>query len=90
MFDIGFWEIIIILIIVLLVVGPDQLPAFARQSGRAISEIKRLINNLQRELKQELSLQDQASFKQQLDELDDLMRDAPDKAQKFSATDQRD
>ena len=55
MFDIGFWELIIIAIVALLVVGPDRFPAFARQAGKWFGKFRRLINNLQRELKQELS-----------------------------------
>ena len=31
MFDIGFWELIVIAVIALLVVGPEQLPGFVRE-----------------------------------------------------------
>ena len=78
MFDIGFWELVILAVIALLVVGPDKLPAFAQQAGQWIGKIRRLKNNLQRELKQELSLDEGKEFKQQLSDLDDLMKNAPD------------
>ena len=33
MFDFGFWEITLILIVSLIVIGPDKLPSFAAQIG---------------------------------------------------------
>ena len=69
--------------IALLVVGPDRLPAFARQSGKWLGKFRRLINNLQRELKQELLIDEGKVFKQQLNELDDLMKNAPDQDPDF-------
>jgi sec-independent protein translocase protein TatB len=83
-FDIGFWELVMIATIALLVVGPDKLPAFARQSGKWLGKFRRLINNLQRELKQELLIDEGKAFKQQLGDLDDLMKNAPDLDPDFS------
>ncbi|MCH8847082.1 MAG: twin-arginine translocase subunit TatB [Proteobacteria bacterium] len=84
MFDIGFWELIIIAIVALLVVGPDRFPDFARQAGKWLAKFRRLINNLQREIKQELSIDEGKVFKQQLEELDGLMKNAPDQDPDFS------
>ena len=64
--------------IALLVVGPDRLPAFAQQAGKWLGKFRRLINNLQRELKQELLIDEGRTFKRQLNDLDDLMKNAPD------------
>ncbi len=85
MFDIGFWELVMIATIALLVVGPDKLPAFAQQTGKWLGKFRRLINNLQRELKQELLIDEGKEFKQQLGELDDLMKNAPDQDPDFSS-----
>ena len=71
--------------IVLLVVGPDRLPAFAQQAGRWLGKFRRLINNLQRELKQELFIEEGKAFKKQLGDLDDLMKNAPDQDPDFSS-----
>jgi len=86
MFDIGFWELVIIAIVALLVVGPDKFPAFARQAGKWLGKFRRLINNLQREIKQELSIDEGKAFKQQLEELDGLMKNAPDQEPDFSGS----
>lgn len=83
MFDIGFWELVLIATIALLVVGPDRLPAFARQAGKWLGKFRRLINNLQRELKQELLEEEGKAFKKKLNDLDDLMKNAPDQDPDF-------
>lgn len=85
MFDIGFWELFMIATVALLVVGPDRLPAFAQQAGKWLGKFRRLINNLQRELKQELLIDESKAFKRQLNDLDDLMKNAPDQDPDFSS-----
>jgi len=85
MFDIGFWELFMIATVALLVVGPDRLPAFAQQAGKWLGKFRRLINNLQRELKQELLIDESKAFKRKLNDLDDLMKNAPDQDPDFSS-----
>ncbi len=50
MFDIGFWEIAVIAIVALLVVGPEQLPGLLRTAGSWVGKAKRLINEAKTEL----------------------------------------
>ena len=40
MFDFGFWELALILVISLIVLGPERLPVFAAQLGSWIKKIK--------------------------------------------------
>lgn len=47
MFNIGFQEILLILLIALVVVGPRNLPNVARALGRAFAEFRRAMNELQ-------------------------------------------
>lgn len=81
MLDIGFWEIVVIATVALLIVGPDKFPSLARQIGKLLSTTQRMFNNLKRDLKTELRLDEENSFKQHLDELDDLMKNAPNEKQ---------
>lgn len=46
MFGIGISEIIIILIIALLVIGPDKLPDLAKKLGKSMAELKRTTDDL--------------------------------------------
>lgn len=53
MFDIGFWELSLIGIVALLVVGPDKLPGVAREAGRMLGRAQRMAGDLRREFEQE-------------------------------------
>ena len=57
MFDIGFAELLIIFVVALLVVGPEQLPTVARKVGLYIGRLKRSFNNIKQEVEQELEIE---------------------------------
>ncbi len=82
MFDIGFWELVVIGIVALLIIGPEKLPGFARTAGHWISKLRRFINSTRRELEQELG--EHSDYTQNLSSLDDLIKDAPDRAPGFN------
>lgn len=46
MFDIGFLEIIVILVIALIVIGPERMPEVARKIGQFMGKTKRFINSM--------------------------------------------
>ena len=54
MFDIGFWELTVIGIVALLVIGPDKLPAVARTAGLWISKARRVITGVKNDISREL------------------------------------
>lgn len=54
MFDIGFWELIVIGIIGLVVLGPERLPTAIRSVRSWIHKVKTFSNNVQTEIKEEL------------------------------------
>lgn len=58
MFDIGFWEITLIAIIALIVVGPDRLPEFARTAGLWIGRARRLFSDVKRDIDRELQTEE--------------------------------
>jgi len=41
MFDIGFWELLLISIIALVVIGPERLPSAAAKVGKIIGQVRR-------------------------------------------------
>ena len=53
MFDIGFWEVGIIAIVALLVVGPERLPTMIRVAGQWAGRGQRLARELRAELNRE-------------------------------------
>lgn len=56
MFNVGGGEIIVILLIALIVLGPDKLPNTARQVGRFMGEIRRMSNGFQQELRDAMTV----------------------------------
>ncbi len=59
MFDIGFWELGLIGVVALLVIGPERLPGVARSAGMWIGRVRRFVSNTQAEINQELGKADE-------------------------------
>lgn len=53
MFDIGFWEITLILILALIVLGPERLPGAARTVGHWVGKARRYIEGVKSEVERE-------------------------------------
>jgi sec-independent protein translocase protein TatB len=67
MFDIGFFELLVIFVIALLVLGPERLPRVARQIGYWSGRARSAFNNLRYELEREAHNQDmQEKFRKQM------------------------
>ena len=58
MFNIGGGELIVILLVALIVLGPQRLPDAARQLGKAMGDLRRLSSGFQNEMKQALDTAD--------------------------------
>jgi sec-independent protein translocase protein TatB len=56
MFDIGFWELCLIAIVALLILGPERLPTAARTAGKWISKIRNMVAGVKQEIDRELQL----------------------------------
>ena len=56
MFDIGFWEIILISVVGLIVLGPERLPVAIRSVMRWVNTAKSMANSVRAEISQEIKL----------------------------------
>ena len=54
MFDFSFWELTIVLMVALVVVGPDKLPILAGKIGRWVGKIKQMVTSVRSDIEQEL------------------------------------
>ncbi len=54
MFDIGFWELGIIMIVALVVIGPDKLPGIARSAGKWVGKARYFIANVKQDIQKEM------------------------------------
>lgn len=55
MFDIGFWELFVIGIVALLVIGPERLPDVARKAGMWMGRARRLVQQVKDDIDRELA-----------------------------------
>lgn len=54
MFDVGFWELTIIAIVALLVIGPERLPGVARTAGLWFGKIRGFVTSVKADIDKEL------------------------------------
>lgn len=75
MFDIGFLELLVILVIALLVIGPERMPEVARKIGQFMGKMRRFVNSMKeegqvqetlREIKDSMNLEEE---KRQIDNI---------------------
>jgi sec-independent protein translocase protein TatB len=57
-FDIGFWELVLISVVGLVVLGPERLPHAIRSVSRFIGAAKSMANSVKDELSHELKVQE--------------------------------
>jgi sec-independent protein translocase protein TatB len=79
MFDIGFWELAVLAVVALLVVGPERLPQLVRDGARWVRAVRRFVTETRYEIERELDIDAQRDFSRGLAEMDELMRIAPDR-----------
>ena len=66
MFDFGMWEIAIILVITLIVVGPEKMPALARKTGLYVGKFRKFVSKIKNDINSEIEaeeLKEQLSIK---------------------------
>lgn len=71
MFDIGFWELTVIGVVALLVIGPERLPGVARTAGHWAGKARRYLGSVKADIDREMRaeelrkiLDDQATAKE--------------------------
>ncbi len=62
MFDIGFWELAIIFVVALVVVGPERLPGMVKTAGRLVGRAQRAARDLKYEIEREAEIQEIKKF----------------------------
>ena len=55
MFDIGFWELGIIGVVALVVIGPERLPGVARTIGRWVASMQRFVSSVKADIDSEIN-----------------------------------
>jgi len=58
MFEIGFWELVLVGLVALLVFGPERLPRVAREAALWVKKARAVVSSVKEEIHHELELQD--------------------------------
>ena len=58
MFDMGFWELVLIFVVALVVVGPERMPQLIRTTGQWIGRAQRIARELRAEFEREAQTQE--------------------------------
>lgn len=94
MFDIGFWELVLIAIVGLVVLGPERLPVAIRTVARFIHSARAMANGVKDELSHELKIQElQEQLKQTQQNVEEQLKpdvDASAEALKQAAREMKD
>ncbi len=56
MFDIGFWEMLLLMALGLVILGPDKLPVLAIKIGNYVGKARSMVNSFARQMRQEVEL----------------------------------
>jgi len=72
MFDIGFWEILLIAVVALIVVGPERLPKLIRVTGLWIGRAQASLQSIRNEISKELRAQELQDALKKPDNMPDL------------------
>ena len=72
MFDIGFWEIAVIGVIALLVIGPERLPAVARKAGMWVGRTRRYVAHVKQDIEREINADEMRQLLEKSQGIEDL------------------
>ncbi|MBX9608851.1 MAG: Sec-independent protein translocase protein TatB, partial [Gammaproteobacteria bacterium] len=76
MFDVGFWELLLIFVVALIVVGPERMPGLIRTTGQWLGRAQRVARELRAEFEREAHTQEFKALNQQFQEEDRRLKEA--------------
>ncbi|MDR0702568.1 MAG: Sec-independent protein translocase protein TatB [Azoarcus sp.] len=74
MFDLGFSEIAVIAIVLLVVVGPERLPRVARAAGHLLGRFHRYVAEVKADIRREIQIDELKTLREQAHALDQTLR----------------
>jgi sec-independent protein translocase protein TatB len=87
MFDVGFWELCLVGLVSLIVIGPERLPKAARIAGFWVGKTRNMVHNVKMEIKEEFQAEElRQTLKEQQDKLEDFKEMANNIAQSGHST----
>jgi sec-independent protein translocase protein TatB len=82
MFDIGFTELLVIVVVALIAIGPQQLPKVARTLGHLFGRMQRYVNDVKADISREMELEELKKLQSSMEDAARSMRDSVDSVNK--------
>jgi sec-independent protein translocase protein TatB len=79
MFDIGFSELLVIAVVALIVIGPQQLPRVARTLGHLFGRMQRYVNDVKADITREMELDELKKMRTSMEDAASSFRSSVDK-----------
>ena len=76
MFDIGFSELLVIMVVALIVIGPERLPKVARTLGHLFGRMQRYVNDVKADISREMELDELKKMQSSMEDAARSMRDS--------------
>lgn len=76
MFDIGFTELLVIVVVALIAIGPQQLPKVARTLGHLFGRMQRYVNDVKADISREMELEELKKLQSSMEDAARSMRDS--------------
>lgn len=91
MFDIGFWELLVIGIMALLILGPERLPCAIRSTMKVVRGVKQTANGFKTEVEEQLRIHElhenlKKAEQQGLNDLDPTLQKSVDELKAAAAS----
>lgn len=89
MFDVGFWELCLIGLVSLLVIGPEKLPAAARVAGFWLGKTRNMVASVKAEIKEELQAEEMRQILKEhsgIEEVESLLDQGTDSVDKTASS----
>ncbi|MCB1828982.1 MAG: twin-arginine translocase subunit TatB [Chromatiaceae bacterium] len=87
MFDIGFWELMLIGLVALVVVGPERLPKLAYTAGKWLGKGRSMLNAVKSEIDKEIKAEELKQIlekqKKQLNPLEEVIEETASTMREF-------
>ena len=68
MFGVDFSELMVILVVALVVIGPERLPKVARTLGHLLGRAQRYVNNVKADISRDMAIEELRQLQQQVQE----------------------
>lgn len=78
MFDVGFWELSLVFVVALIVLGPERLPRAARTAGLWMGKARQMLSSVKADIDRELKAEELKAMMEKrpaVPELDELVQE---------------